>query len=82
LVDEKIATKKIIHEQIDLFKDYTALEKQKEQENQKEEKEKKRQEAILYIKNKFGKNALIKGMNLEEGATGKERNNQIGGHKA
>ena len=43
---------------------------------------KKIQEAILYIKKKYGKNALLKGMNLEEGATGKERNNQIGGHKA
>ena len=44
--------------------------------------DKKIQEAILYIKKKYGKNALLKGMNLEEGATGKERNNQIGGHKA
>lgn len=82
LVDEEIATKKITHQQIDLFTDYTALEKQKEQEYQEESKEKKIQEAILYIKKKYGKNALLKGMNLEEGATGKERNNQIGGHKA
>ena len=82
LVDEEIITKKIIHQQIDLFTDYTALEKQKEQEYQEEAKEKKIQEAILYIKKKYGKNALLKGMNLEEGATGKERNNQIGGHKA
>lgn len=82
LVDEEVASKKIIHQQIDLFTDYTALEKQKEQENQEEAKEKKRQEAILYIKKKYGKNALLKGMNLEEGATGKERNKQIGGHKA
>ncbi|MEE0933789.1 MAG: DNA methylase, partial [Clostridium sp.] len=79
---EEITTKKIIHQQIDLFTDYTALEKQKEQEYQEEAKEKKIQEAILYIKKKYGKNTLLKGMNLEEGATGKERNNQIGGHKA
>lgn len=82
VVNENVASKKIIHQQVDLFTDYTALEKQKEQENEKEEKEKKRQEAILLIKKKFGKNAVLKGMNLEEGATGKERNNQIGGHKA
>lgn len=46
------------------------------------EKERKAQEAILKIKKKFGKNAVLKGMNLEEGATTIERNNQIGGHKA
>jgi DNA polymerase V len=46
------------------------------------EKERKVQESILNIKKKFGKNAVMKGMNLEEGATMKERNNQIGGHKA
>ena len=45
-------------------------------------KEKKTQKAILEIKKKFGKNAIMKGMNLEEGATMKERNDQIGGHKA
>ena len=39
-------------------------------------------EAMLTIKKKFGKNAILKGMNLEEGATAKERNAQIGGHKA
>ncbi len=82
LVNEEVVTKNKIHEQIDLFTDYSALEKQKEQENLAQEKEKKRQEAILYIKKKFGKNALLKGINFEEGATGKERNNQIGGHKA
>ena len=46
------------------------------------EKEKRRQEAILQIKQKFGKNAILKGMNLEEGATTVARNKQIGGHKA
>jgi len=45
-------------------------------------KERKMQEAMLSIKKKFGKNAILKGMNLEEGATTRERNNQIGGHKA
>ena len=40
------------------------------------------QEVKLTIKNKYGKNAILKGMNLEEGATGKDRNEQIGGHRA
>ena len=46
------------------------------------EREKKVQRAMLDIKKKFGKNAILKGMNLEEGATAKERNNTIGGHRA
>ncbi|MCQ2166543.1 MAG: DNA methylase [Bacteroidales bacterium] len=46
------------------------------------ERERRRQEAILAIKKKYGKNAILKGMNFEEGATAKERNQQVGGHKA
>jgi len=46
------------------------------------ERERNRQEAILEIRRKFGKNAILKGMNFEEGATAKDRNKQIGGHKA
>lgn len=46
------------------------------------EREKSRQKAILAIKNKYGKNAIVRGMNLQEGATAMERNKQIGGHKA
>lgn len=46
------------------------------------ERERRMQEAMLSIKKKFGKNAVLKGMNLEEGATAKDRNEQIGGHKA
>ena len=44
--------------------------------------ERKLQQAMITIKNKYGKNAILKGMNLQEGATTKDRNNQIGGHKA
>ena len=69
-------------EQLDLFTDYTALEKQKEEETALLEREKKMQQAVLDIKKKFGKNAILKGMNLQEGATARERNKQIGGHKA
>ena len=45
-------------------------------------KERKLQEAMISVKKKYGKNAMLKGMNLEEGATTISRNNQIGGHKA
>lgn len=69
-------------EQLNLFTDYEAAEKQKEQEKQEQEREKRMQKAMLDIKKKFGKNAILKGMNLEDGATTVERNKQIGGHKA
>ena len=69
-------------EQLDLFTDYAALEVKQEQERTELEREKKMQQAMLTIKKKFGKNAILKGMNLEEGATAKDRNAQIGGHKA
>ena len=68
--------------QLNLFTDYGMLERQREQEKKKLEKERKMQEAMLEIKKKFGKNAILKGMNLQEGATARDRNNQIGGHKA
>lgn len=68
--------------QLDLFTDYAALELKQERERAELEREKKMQQAMLTIKKKFGKNAILKGMNLEEGATAKDRNRQIGGHKA
>ena len=61
---------------------YEILKKQREKENAESEREKRMQNTILDIKKKFGKNAILKGMNLQEGATAKDRNNQIGGHKA
>ena len=54
----------------------------KEDDGASREKERRMQEALLSIRHKFGKNAILKGLNYEEGATGRERNNQIGGHKA
>ncbi len=66
------------YEQMDLFTDYAVREK----EEKELEKERSIQEAMLKIKNKFGKNAILKGVNFEEGATGRERNRQVGGHKA
>ncbi len=70
------------YEQLELFTDYTELDKQREHEAEMLEREKKMQLAILSIKKRFGKNAILKGMNLQEGATAKDRNAQIGGHKA
>ena len=58
------------------------LDAQRKQEDEELVREKKVQQAMLTIKKKFGKNAILKGMNLEEGATAKDRNAQIGGHKA
>ena len=69
-------------EQMNMFVDYEAVERQKEQEKVSLEREKKMQRAVIDIKKKYGKNAILKGMNLQEGATAKERNGQIGGHKA
>lgn len=69
-------------EQMDLFTDYTAIQKQKEEEEKFLAKEKKRQKAVLQIKDKYGKNAILKGSNFEEGATTIERNGQVGGHRA
>ena len=69
-------------EQLDFFTDYAALDAEQEKEKAELAREKKMQQAVLTIKKKFGKNAILKGMNLEEGATAKDRNSQIGGHKA
>ena len=68
--------------QLDLFTDYAAQEAQQEQEQQALEREEKMQTAMLTIKKKFGKNAILRGMNYVEGATAKDRNEQIGGHRA
>lgn len=69
-------------EQLDLFTDYGAREKKRQQEEAELAKEKKMQKAVLDIQKKFGKNAVLKGMNLQEGGTTIERNGQVGGHRA
>ena len=78
VLPERAVEKKLGYEQLDLFAD----EKQIEEENASLERERRRQQAVLKIKKRFGKNAIVKGMNLEEGATAMDRNRQIGGHKA
>ena len=67
--------------QLDLFSDAEALQKQHEAEKRSLSRERRMQEAVLSIKHRYGKNAILKGLNFEEGATAKERNNQIGGHR-
>ena len=69
-------------EQLDLFTDYEEEAKKQQAELESSQKERKVQETLLKIKKKYGKNAILKGLNFEEGATAKERNQQIGGHKA
>lgn len=70
------------YEQLDLFTDYDALMAKKEKEDAELAREKKMQQALITIKKRFGKNAVLRGMNFEDGATAKDRNEQIGGHKA
>ena len=69
-------------EQMDLFTDYEELERKQKAEQAALEREKKAQKAIIELRKKYGKNAVLKGMNLQEGATTKDRNEQVGGHKA
>ncbi len=69
-------------EQMDLFTDYTKRDMERAEEKKADEKEKRMQKATLLLQEKFGKNAVLKGMNLNEGATTIQRNGQIGGHKA
>ena len=82
LILEKNIEDKQHYEQLDLFTDYDELVAKREKENAALQKERKIQEAMIDIKSRYGKNSIIKGTNLQEGATSIERNKQIGGHKA
>lgn len=82
VVDEEKAAANPVPVQYDLFSDYEALERERREEAERLGKERRVQTAILEIRKQFGKNAILKGLNYEEGATAKERNCQIGGHKA
>ena len=73
---------RVQYEQMDLFTDYEELEQQRKKNNKELEKEKSMQKAVIDIHKKYGKNAVLKGMNLEEGATTRDRNSQIGGHNS
>lgn len=80
--EDKVPQAEDAVEQLDFFTDYAAKQAEQEKKDAELARERKRQEAMLAIKKKFGKNAILKGMNLEEGATARDRNEQIGGHKA
>lgn len=82
VIDEKSMPKPPQYQQMDFFTDYAAEQEKQKAEQAELAREKKIQEAMIDIKKRFGKNAVLKGTNLSEGATGKDRNNQIGGHKA
>jgi len=81
VVYESSVEKEPSYEQLSLFAE-NADEHKAKKEEEFLQREKKIQKAVLDIKKKYGKNAILKGMNLQEGATAKERNRQIGGHKA
>lgn len=80
VVPEDTASQATVPYQLSLFEVFD--EEQLKKEDAELEKERKIQETLIGIKNKFGKNAILKGLNLQEGATAKDRNEQIGGHKA
>ena len=82
VIIERNVRKKEEFEQMDLFTDYELLERERKAEEESLEKEKNIQRALIDIKNKYGKNAILRGLNFREGATAIERNGQVGGHKA
>lgn len=82
IVPEGLRPEKTEPEQINFFTGYDEQEKSPDPEEKELAKERKMQEALLDIKKKYGKNAILKGMNFEEGATARDRNRQVGGHKA
>ena len=83
VVDEKSLPKPADKtEQLGLFTDYKAAAEERKENEAEEKKEKSLQHAMIAIKEKFGKNAILKGSNLEQDAMTIERNQQVGGHKA
>ena len=80
--DDKQKQKRAVPVQLDLFTDYDELRRQKEETQKQLQKERRVQEAILQIKKTYGKNSILTGLNFAEGATMRDRNSQIGGHKA
>ncbi|MBP5270915.1 MAG: DNA methylase, partial [Clostridia bacterium] len=82
VTDEASAPKGLEDMQLSMFDDVEEIERRRAEEQAKLERERRLQEASILIKRKFGKNAILKGMNLEEGATTVERNRQVGGHRS
>lgn len=82
IMNESDVEEKPKYEQLDLFSDYEEIQAQSEKEEKALKKERAIQKATLDIKERYGKNAILKGFNLQEGATTIQRNKQIGGHQA
>lgn len=82
VISEREASERSKYEQLDLFTDYNTLIEQEQREEERLKKEKSIQHALIDIKNKYGKNAILKGTNFIDGAMTRERNSQIGGHRA
>ncbi len=83
VVDESEASGKLgKSEQLDLFTDYEEVQRNEAEEQAALDKERAMQKTVLELRKKFGKNAVLKGMNLQEDATARDRNAMIGGHKA
>lgn len=82
VIPEIEAEKENQFEQLDFFTDFEKKQADKEKEEKALQNEKNMQKAIIELKNRYGKNAVLRGMNLEEGATTISRNSTIGGHKA
>lgn len=82
VIPESAVVREEFPEQLQMFVDYEALERKRQKEQAEAEREKRLQTAVLGLKQKYGKNTILKGMNFEKGATAKDRNRQIGGHRA
>jgi len=81
VVDENKIKDKPQYQQFDLFTNYQELDEKNKKQKEEEKEEHKLQNVLLSIKQRYGKNAILKGMNLEDGGTTIDRNGQIGGHK-
>lgn len=82
VLDESAIPRSDAPEQMDLFTDHEKIQRDRALREAARAREKRIQETVLSIKKRFGKNAILKGFNLEDGATARERNQQIGGHRA
>lgn len=82
LTDESTVKEEAHYEQLDFFTDVKAEENKQAKEDAELEREKRIQKTVVELREKYGKNAVLKGMNLQDGATTVSRNKQIGGHKA
>ena len=82
VTQEELKDREPEYEQMSLFVDYEARDRERAAEQDELAREQKVQKALLNIRDRYGKNAIVRGLNLKDGATGMDRNGQIGGHKA